>query len=476
MIIIPTEKRFDWQHAPLILFSIVLLNTLVFFLYQSGDNAKFQQAWTLYDQNQFIEFEWPAFKNYLAEHGRQDEVNQNQSYLDNDQKINVAMRILVEQGFFQYLQTNQQSLISPQRHEEWLTHRGQINTIIASISNNAFGLVPNQLRPITLLTYQFLHGGITHLLGNMFFLVICGFAVEASIGHLRFLIFYLVAGVVAGMSHAALDFSSADSLIGASGAVSGVMAMYLGIFRFKKIEFFYWFFIFVGYFRVQALFILPLYIAKEIFSFYFDKDSNVAFMAHAGGFVVGVVLIGGLLLFKRNLLNEEYIEQDQDANPYQEKLAKVYRHFEQFRFDQALSAVDAIVAERGLNFELAALRYNILKATKPEGFQNAVIDLLTLKRVTPIEITKLERVWRENPAVRQNVGRDELINLGMRFSSIEHLKTAESIFQQLRSDSSPSQSLAVFAQKLGLVHGQLQNRDKQQQYNALAKTLQGEMM
>lgn len=476
MIIIPTEKRFDWQHAPLILFAIVLLNTLVFFLYQSGDDAKFQQAWTLYDQNQFIEFEWPAFKNYLEEHDKHDEVNENQSYLDNDQEINVAMRILVEPGFFQYLQSNQQSLVPEQRLEEWLSYRGQINNIILSISNNAFGLIPNQLRPITLLTYQFLHGGIMHLLGNMFFLVICGFAVEAAIGHLRFLIFYLLAGAVAGLSHAALDFSSAEGLIGASGAVSGVMAMYLGIFRFKKIEFFYWFFIFVGYFRVQALFILPLYIGKEIFSYYFEKDSNVAFMAHAGGFVVGVVLIGGLLLFKRNLLNEEYIEQDQGANPYQEKLAKVYRHFEQFRFDQALSAVDAIVAERGLNFELAALRYNIMKANKPEGFQNAAIDLLTLKRVAPIELIKLEQVWRENPALRQNVGREELINLGMRFSSIEHLKTAENIFQQLRNDCSPSQSLAVFAQKLGLVHGQLQNRDKQQQYNELAKTLQAEMM
>jgi membrane associated rhomboid family serine protease len=473
MIIIPTEKRFDWQHAPLILFSIVVLNTLVFFLYQSGDSAKFQQAWMLYDQNRFIEFEWPAFRDYLSKHDRLDEVKENQSYLDQMQEANVAVDLLMDRGFYQYLLANKQSLIPTEQYESWLADRGQIDNIIASMSHNAFGLIPNELKPISLITYQFLHGGIMHLLGNMFFLVICGFAVEAAIGHFRFLIFYLLTGVVAGISHAGLDFSSMTALIGASGAVSGVMAMYLGIFRFKKIEFFYWFFIFVGYFRLQALFILPLYIGKELFSFYFENGSNVAFMAHAGGFVAGVVLIGGLLLFKRNLLDEEYIEQDQDDNPFQEKLAKVYRNFEQFRFDQALSTLDVIIAEWGLNFELAALRYNLMKATKSEGFQQAVIDLLSMKRLTATELKKLERVWRENPAVRQNMDRDELINLGMRFSNIDHIKTAESIFMQLQNDSSSSQSIAVLAQKLALVHGQLQNRDKQRQYEELAKTLSG---
>ena len=124
----------------------------------------------------------------------------------------------------------------------------------------------------------------------MFFLVICGFAVEAAIGHLRFLLFYLFSGVVAGVSHAAMDLDSSSVLIGASGSVSAVMAMYLGVFRFKKIEFFYWFFIFVGYFRAPALLILPFYIGKELVQFYTEAGSNVAFMAHAGGFVAGLVL------------------------------------------------------------------------------------------------------------------------------------------------------------------------------------------
>lgn len=473
MIIVPTEKRFDWKHAPLMLFSIVLLNTVVFFFYQSGDNAKYEEALSLYAQNGFFELEWPAFKVYLQDRGRVDEVGEYQSYLDQGEGPYVSVQVLMDRKFYQFLLANQQNLIPSERREKWLEYREQIDKILTSVSSIAFGLTPNEFKPITLVTYQFLHADTMHLLGNMFFLVICGFAVEAAIGHLFFLIFYLLAGVIAGISHAALDFSSTTALIGASGAVSGVMAMYLGIFRFKKIEFFYWFFVFVGYFRAPALIILLLYIGKEIFLFYFEADSNVAFMAHAGGFVAGVMLIGILLLFKRNLLNEEYIEQDQDNNPFQEKLAKVYRYYEQFRFDQALSALYEIIAERGLNFELAVLRYNLIKATKPKGVQDAVIELLRLTRLAPIELNKLEKIWRENPAVQQDFDRDELINLGMRFSSIHHIKTAESIFQQVHNNSPSCQSLAVFAQKLALVHGQLQNRDKQRQYADLATALSG---
>ena len=63
--------------------------------------------------------------------------------------------------------------------------------------------------------------------------------------------------------------------------------MYLIIYRWQTIRFFYWFYLIVGYFRAPAMILLPVYIGKELISFYSDPDSNVAFMAHAGGFVAG---------------------------------------------------------------------------------------------------------------------------------------------------------------------------------------------
>ena len=70
MIIVPTEKQFDWRHAPVALFLIVLLNLLTYFLYQSRDMTKWLEVFASYEAHEFFEKEWPAFKNYLTEKKR----------------------------------------------------------------------------------------------------------------------------------------------------------------------------------------------------------------------------------------------------------------------------------------------------------------------------------------------------------------------------------------------------------------------
>src|SRR5690606_22718779 len=238
------------------------------------------------------------------------------------------------------------------------------------------GLIPAEMEPLSFISYQFLHGDIMHLLGNMFFLVVCGFAVEAAIGHLRFLLFYLITGIAGGLLHALLNPESSTTLVGASGAVSGVMAMYLGVFRLRKIEFFYWFFIFVGYFRAPALLILPVYVGKELVDYFSDGDSNVAFMAHVGGFVAGAALIAATLLLRPRLVDTEYVEQDQERDPFQEGLARVYGYIENFQFQPALKAVQLMIEEYGPRFELALLRCNLLKIERGEAFKSALLDVL----------------------------------------------------------------------------------------------------
>ncbi|MCG8609373.1 MAG: rhomboid family intramembrane serine protease [Pseudomonadales bacterium] len=473
MLIIPTEKRFDWKHAPLVLILIVFLNTLVFFVYQSADVSKYQQALELYGEREFMLFEWPVFREYLEQQGDFDTLSDHDASIEAGEIGIVAIHLLRDDDYYQYLSDHKTEFIPEARLDEWKLYRPHINKLLASVSSSAFGLVPNDMELITLLSYQFLHGDTMHLLGNMFFLVICGFAVEAAIGHLRFLLFYLSSGVVAGVSHAAMDLDSSSVLIGASGSVSAVMAMYLGVFRFKKIEFFYWFFIFVGYFRAPALLILPFYIGKELVQFYTEAGSNVAFMAHAGGFVAGAVLIALLLLFKRDLLNDEYIEQDQRIDPYQEQLAKVYQHFEQFRFSQAVKHLDSLIAEWGTSFDLALLRYNLLKATKPDGYGQAFAELVNLKGNSTRQLKIQEKVWLDNPAYRDHLNQDELVALGMRLATTEHLSTAEQLFHSIYKSDAVSESLQVFAQKLALLHGKLQNVDKQAYYLEISTGITG---
>ncbi|WP_052417312.1 rhomboid family intramembrane serine protease [Cellvibrio mixtus] len=471
MIIVPTEKQLDWRHAPLVLCALVFINVMVFFLYQSSDTPKLIEVMTKYQVQGYFEREWPVFEEYLKKNNENELLGEYRAAVADEDTTAVIGDMLMHVDFYHYLTQNARTHFNPDFYDEWAPQRELMHKRIQSVSYIANGLTPAHLRISSLITHQFLHGDIMHLLGNMFFLIVCGFAVEAAIGHWRFLAFYLLSGVAGGLAHAASDWESTGPLVGASGAISGVMAMYLAVFRWKKIEFFYWFFFFVGYFRAPALLILPFYIGKEIYSYQFDSESNVAFMAHAGGFVAGAVLIGLAWLFNRSVFNTEYIESEQIANPRQQQLAEIYENIERFRFEKALALVNELISQQGQDFELETIRYNLLKIGRGEAFQQSALTLLTQPLLTPEHIKKLDRVWQENPEVHSQLNEQTALKLGMQFAALENPSSAEQVFNELLRAKSRNPALSVFAMKLAAAFQRLRDGQKKAHYESLAAQL-----
>lgn len=141
---------------------------------------------------------------------------------------------------------------------------------------------------VTLITYMFLHGNFLHLLGNMVFLWVFGDNVEDCMGHLRFLIFYLLCGVFAGLVHALVSLPSDIPMIGASGAVAGVIAAYLMLHPRVRI----WVLVMWRVpLRVSAGFALAVWVVIQFASAFLDTQANTAWWAHIGGLVAGAVLI-----------------------------------------------------------------------------------------------------------------------------------------------------------------------------------------
>jgi len=147
---------------------------------------------------------------------------------------------------------------------------------------------------MTLITYMFLHGNFMHLLGNMIFLWVFGDNVEDAMGHMRFLFFYLICGIFAGVVHALVSAQSTDPMvygapmIGASGAVAGVIAAYLMLHPNVRV----W--VLALYrlpLRVSAGFALMIWIGLQFLSAFLDAGGNTAWWAHIGGLVAGAVLI-----------------------------------------------------------------------------------------------------------------------------------------------------------------------------------------
>jgi membrane associated rhomboid family serine protease len=152
---------------------------------------------------------------------------------------------------------------------------------------------------LTLLTSMFMHGGWLHLIGNMWFLWLFGNNIEDSMGHLRFLTFYLIAGLAGAVAHV---FTTAGSLIptvGASGAISGVMGAYLVLYPRVKIETLFVLFIFIRIFPVPAWLVLGEWLLVNLLSSYATpaaaggaaSGGGVAFLAHLGGFAAGLLLV-----------------------------------------------------------------------------------------------------------------------------------------------------------------------------------------
>lgn len=473
MIIIPTEKRFDWRYRPTVLFSIVLVNVLVFFFYQANDDQKLEQALALYSQHNYLELEWPLIQQYLEAREEFSALDDLRDMHDDDALPSLAVHIMLRSDFYRHLRADPYNFIGYQRAENWLTHRATIDQYVQSLSFNAHGLIPKELNAGSLLTHQFLHGDIMHLLGNLFFLIICGFAVEAAIGHWRFLAFYLVAGVTGGLAHALVDLSSSTTLVGASGAISGVMAMYLAVFRFKRIEFFYWFFVVVGYLRAPALIVLPIYIGKELTSFYTDTDSNVAFMAHAGGFLAGALLMLGNYFISPKTIDTDYVENDQSIDPLQEALAKIYAHIEQFRFDAARKQIDAAIAEFGVNHRLAQLRLNLTKLNGGAEHRQSLALLLALEPEQPGQLRQQADWVQSQPAVLSLLEPDVRYRLAVRLTQLQDLSAAEAMYQNLQADTPPHPSLDVLAKKLALAFRKHHKPTKAKKYEALASAWEG---
>ncbi|MDA0263079.1 MAG: rhomboid family intramembrane serine protease [Chloroflexi bacterium] len=147
----------------------------------------------------------------------------------------------------------------------------------------------------TIFTSMFIHGGVMHLAGNMMFLWVFGDNLEDRLGHVKYLLFYLLVGVAATLSQWAIDTGSQVPLIGASGAISGVLGAYLMIYPFNRIKALIIFYL-ITVVEMRAMWLLGAWFAWQLIqgglSLGMANSVSVAFFAHIGGFAAGVVLAG----------------------------------------------------------------------------------------------------------------------------------------------------------------------------------------
>jgi membrane associated rhomboid family serine protease len=148
------------------------------------------------------------------------------------------------------------------------------------------------------LTSMFLHGGWLHLIGNMWYLWIFGDNIEDRLGHFSYLIFYLLCGLGAGIVHTILNYDTVIPSVGASGAIAGVLGAYVVSYPFARVLTLVPIFVFVQIIEIPALIVLGFWFIMQFFSGAASlattsaNTGGVAWWAHVGGFVIGIILVG----------------------------------------------------------------------------------------------------------------------------------------------------------------------------------------
>ncbi len=191
-----------------------------------------------------------------------------------------------------------QASLGPRAGQLFIYQYGAIPSVVVGTES-----LPARLATVppvfSLFTSMFLHGGWMHLIGNMWYLWIFGDNIEEAMGRFRYLVFYLVAGFLASVSHVLSNIGSTIPSIGASGAISGVLGAYLLLYpraRVLTLIFLGWF---IRMIYIPAGFVLGFWFVLQLLSGSLSAGQDaggVAFWAHIGGFVAGMLLVG---LFKR---------------------------------------------------------------------------------------------------------------------------------------------------------------------------------
>lgn len=187
--------------------------------------------------------------------------------------------IAINLAFFVY----QYIELTPPQNQAFVNQHGAVPFYLLS------GYGPALSTPFTSI---FMHGGLAHLMSNMWFLHVFGDNVEDALGHVRYIAFYFFTGVVAVLAHSLVDPSSRLPLVGASGAISGVLGAYVLMYPRAKVVTFVPIFFF---FELPAAFFILLWFGMQVFSscnsLTTTETAGIAFMAHIGGFLAGIVFM-----------------------------------------------------------------------------------------------------------------------------------------------------------------------------------------
>jgi membrane associated rhomboid family serine protease len=451
MLIIPLTNNISKQNPPLITIIIIAINCFIFFLIQSGDNRNYHNAMQFYLDSGLGSIEISRYLDYV-------EMNKSKEISDLHHRKSVSKntvscyysKMLNDSTFMHKLLTDQIITVDQEIYEEWRILRNQFADRLSTVTSMKYGYIPSSPRYLSAFTYMFLHGGVMHLVGNMVFLWLVGCVLELGCGRVVYAGLYLLTGVASvGLFHF-VYMDSMVPLIGASGAISGLMGAYSLLYGKKKIKIFYSLGVYFNYTRIYAIVLLPVWIGKEFFQLFFGGPSQVAYVGHIGGLISGA-LVAVLILKFSGQVDEEVFKEDPKEG-IDSLLEIALQKIGKLDMNGARPVLEQILEKDPQNADALNHLFNIDKLNpQSETFHRTASSVLLRLSTNKENQQKVYDIFKEYGDIAKplRLHPDLLFRLSSIFSAQGHLEDAEKIIAMLLQRFPKSQKIPSVILHLG---------------------------
>ena len=359
MLIVPLTGKTSWRNPPVITIGIILINICVYFIWQGNEADLHYQNADYYFESGLASIEMPHYLAYRKGRAVQNTDYESFQQFNDELLLRYYNDLQNDSQFIERLNNDRVILPSDPLFAEWKVLRDQYDDMCRQIVSLRYGFRPAYKSFKTSLTYMFLHGSFGHLLGNMLFLWVVGCILELGCGRLAYLFIYFISGVAACWLFGFVYMHSTVPLVGASGAIAGLMGAFAVLFGKTRVKIFYSLGFYFNYLKLPAIILLPVWISNELFQLFWGDTRQVAYVAHIGGLGGGALLACLSLRFFSFSRAETFEEEPEDEiSPL---LEDALRRIAELDFEAGSRLLEQVLAKEPNHIDALTHLFNVYK-------------------------------------------------------------------------------------------------------------------
>ena len=455
MFIIPLTGKLSWRNPPFVTIAVILINCLVWFGFLAGDTDKQNKVSEFYFTSGLAEIEISRYIAYREDRLAEFSDASIQEPIDQETLVQFYLEMQRDERYLKKLENDEIITPSDPMYAEWKELRTDYESQRTQLASLNYGFIPAKKAFLTSLTYMFMHASTGHLVGNMIFLWIVGCMLEMGLGRLRYSGLYIFGGLFAVWVFWLIYMNSAIPLVGASGAIAGLMGAFAVLFGKKRVKIFYSLGFYFNYLKIPAIILLPIWMGNELFQMFFGGASHVAYAAHIGG-LIGGALFGFICLkfflgFDRDVIEDEAVDE---ISPLIEKALK---HIAELDMQSGRQLLEKVLAQDPDNIAALTHLFNVCKLDPDdEKFHNVTKKLL-------FELTRSYNTYEKAHGIYQEYIRHTshsrlspqlYIQLTIMFAATGHLENAVKIMSMLLKKVPDAQGIPTALLKLARAYSQ----------------------